>query len=72
VELKERVAWARRWDRLWGLWLTTIFVVLPLAAWIQHILAAATAGRWVALVLGAVVFPLGMLHGVAIWLGLAP
>lgn len=60
---------ARRWDRLWGLWLLIALVLMPAAAWVQHILTSALAERWVTLVLGAVVFPLGILHGIAIWLG---
>ena len=49
-----------------------ILLILPLGAWLQHIHATATAGHWLRLVVGAVVFPLGMLNGAAIWLGLAP
>ncbi len=65
-----RIIWARRWDRLWSFWLLVVFVLLPMAAWFQHIHATAIAGRWAWLVLGALVFPLGVLHGIAIWLGL--
>ncbi len=66
-----RIVWARRWDRLWSLWLLFVFVVLPMAAWFQHVQATATAGRWVWMVLDDLIFPLGVLHGIAIWLGLA-
>jgi hypothetical protein len=68
VVLEARMIWARRWDRLWGLWLMTIFVAVPVAAWLQHIHSAAMAGRWLFLVLAALVFPVGVLHGIAIWL----
>lgn len=70
--LDSRIIWARRWDRLWSLWLLAVFVVLPLTAWLQHIHSTAVAGRWILMVLGALVFPVGMLHGVAIWLGFGP
>jgi hypothetical protein len=66
-----RMIWARRWDRLWGLWLLAVFVLLPLAAWMQHIYTATVAERWFHLVLGAVVFPIGIVNGLAIWLGFA-
>ncbi|MDB5379405.1 MAG: hypothetical protein JWR00_3851, partial [Rubritepida sp.] len=42
------------------------------AAWLQHIHSAVMAGRWLFLVLGALVFPLGVLNGIAIWLDFAP
>lgn len=67
-----RIIWARRWDRLWGLWLMALFILLPIAAWVQHILTSAASERWVTLVLGAVLFPIGVLHGIAIWFGFLP
>ena len=64
-----RVVWARRWDRLWGVWLTFVLVVLPVLAWVQHLASSAMAGRWLFLVGGAVAFPVGIINGLGIWLG---
>ena len=46
-----------------------VLIGLPAAAWVQHILTCAADERWVGLVLGAIVFPVGIVHGIAVWLG---
>lgn len=38
-------------------------------AYIQHFVTAINEEMWVLLVLGAVIFPVGMLHGWLVWLG---
>lgn len=64
-----RVAWARRWDRLWALWFMILVIIIPSAAWMQHILTTAGSQRWGVMLFGAIVFPIGVLHGLCIWLG---
>ncbi|WP_421988382.1 hypothetical protein [Roseococcus sp.] len=67
-----RVARARRWDLIWGLWLAFLLVVVPTLAWVQHLVAAAEAGRWWLCLLGGLVFPIGIGNGLGIWLGFWP
>ena len=39
------------------------------AAWITHVIACIKAGAWILLALGCIVAPVGIVHGVGLWLG---
>jgi hypothetical protein len=39
-----------------------------LAAWLTHIVASASAGHIFTMLLGALIFPGGIIHGVCLWL----
>lgn len=43
---------------------------LGLGAWFQHLYSCCIDHLWVFLVAGAILFPVGILHGVGIFLGL--
>lgn len=48
------------------------FICIALAtfgAYVQHFITAINEEMWVLLVLGAVIFPVGMLHGWLVWFG---
>lgn len=50
-----------------------IAVVLPLtlfAAWVTHVIVSIQTASWVLLVMGAIVFPIGIIHGIGVWFGL--
>lgn len=50
---------------------TAIIVVLGgFAAWITHIINCFQDGEWGFLLVGALFFPLAVIHGIGIWLGL--
>jgi hypothetical protein len=53
-------------------WLATVvFVfVLPLAAWITHVINTIQDEQWILLIVGAFVFPIGIIHGIGVWFGL--
>lgn len=57
---------AKALDGLLGLLAT----LLMAGAWATHVVACATQGLWTFLTLGLVVFPVALVHGVAVWLGL--
>lgn len=44
-------------------------MILMVGAWIQHFITSIAQELWVLLVLGAVIPPLGVLHGILVWLG---
>lgn len=44
-------------------------VILLLAAYITHIITCLLAGKYLLLLVGAIVAPVGMLHGIGIWFG---
>lgn len=46
------------------LWLAMV------AAWVTHIVFCITHAAWLLLIAGALVFPVGVIHGISIWLGL--
>lgn len=39
------------------------------AAWITHIIVCLSAAKYTLLLVGAFVFPVGIIHGVGIWFG---
>jgi hypothetical protein len=58
----------RRLD--WGkLILSSLFTAPFLAAWVQHVYSCLAADRWQFLIVGALLFPIGIVHGWGIWLG---
>ncbi len=52
-------------DGLLGL----LVVLLVASSWLTHVVVCAAEGLWTFLVVGLVVFPVAILHGVAVWLG---
>lgn len=54
---------------LLGLFLFVGVMLATVGAYIQHFVTSINEEMWVLLVLGAVIFPLGMLHGWLVWLG---
>ena len=46
-----------------GLWLAAA------AAWVTHVAVTIMAKAWVLLLVGALVPPVGVVHGVLVWLG---
>lgn len=53
--------------------LGTGFVALLLAtvaAWITHVIVCIKASAWILLAFGCIVAPVGVIHGVGVWLGL--
>lgn len=45
-------------------------ILLPIAAWFQHLYTCFTEEAWGFLIAGAIMFPIAIVHGVGIWLGL--
>ena len=39
------------------------------AAWVTHIIACLLSAKYLLLIAGAIVFPVGMIHGYGIWFG---
>jgi|GEM_PF-3272218 len=45
-------------------------VFMMLASWAQHVLSCIREEQWILLIVGAIVPPVGWLHGIAVWLGM--
>jgi hypothetical protein len=39
------------------------------AAWLTHVITCFATGAWGFLLAGAIFFPVGVIHGIGIWLG---
>jgi len=46
-----------------GIWLACV------AAWITHVVVTIKTSAWVLLAIGAIIFPVGVIHGVGVWFG---
>lgn len=46
--------------------------VVSAGAWITHVMACIKASAWILLAFGCVVAPVGVIHGIGIWLGVFP
>jgi len=42
----------------------------PLAAWLTHIIVCLIQAKYFLLVVGAFIWPVGIIHGLGIWLGI--
>lgn len=42
------------------------------AAWLTHIVTCLNEGLWGFLIAGALFFPIGIIHGIGIWMGVWP
>lgn len=43
--------------------------VVPLAAWLTHVINTIQNEEWVFLLAGAIFAPIGVIHGIGIWFG---
>jgi hypothetical protein len=51
--------------------LTALFLGLAsFAAWLTHIITAIAAKAWLFMIVGALIAPVAVAHGVSVWLGL--
>ncbi|SDK41703.1 hypothetical protein [Bradyrhizobium ottawaense] len=44
--------------------------LLALCAWVTHVVSCLKAGAIALLLIGAIIFPIGVIHGWLIWLGI--
>lgn len=49
--------------------LTLATALACIAAWITHVVVCIKTASWILLLFGCVVAPVGVIHGVGIWLG---
>ena len=47
-----------------------LFVVLLIAGWLTHIIVTIQTAKWILLLAGAILFPIGIIHGWGLWFGL--
>lgn len=47
----------------------TIVYIAFFLAWLTHIVTCISDDRWGLLIAGALIFPVGIIHGVGVWFG---
>lgn len=48
-------------------WLSIVAALI--AAWITHVIVCIKAAAWILLLFGCVVAPVGVIHGIGVWIG---
>lgn len=46
------------------------FLFLSIGGWLQHLYTCFSQGKWGFLIAGAICFPVAVIHGWGIWLGI--
>ncbi|MDR5008262.1 hypothetical protein RGK87_04470 [Agrobacterium fabacearum] len=44
-------------------------IVAAVAAWVTHVYVCIQASAWILLAFGCIVAPVGIIHGIGVWLG---
>lgn len=44
-------------------------MVISILAWLTHVITSLNEGWWGFLIAGALFFPIGIIHGIGLWLG---
>lgn len=50
-----------------GAWAAMILTIA--AAWVTHVVVCIKASAWILLIVGSIVAPVGVVHGIGVWLG---
>ncbi|QIW87847.1 hypothetical protein Ab1vBOLIVR5_gp199c [Agrobacterium phage OLIVR5] len=45
-------------------------VLIPALAWITHVVVCIKTSSWILLAFGAIIFPIGIIHGICVWVGI--
>lgn len=53
-----------------GITAVLALVLTTIAAWITHVIVCIKASAWILLAFGCIVAPVGVIHGIGIWLGI--
>ena len=62
---------SKLFDLAIGVGLAYIGVVLLLiAGWLTHVIVTIQTANWILLLAGAILFPIGIIHGWGLWFGL--
>lgn len=53
-----------------GIFASFLFVIVVFAGWLTHIVVTIQAASWGLLIAGAIMAPVGIIHGWGIWFGI--
>lgn len=63
VSMKEWVSVLAVWFSVLAIWGSV------LGGWLTHVIVCIAAGKWGFLIAGALFFPIGIIHGLGVWIG---
>lgn len=46
-----------------------LLVLWIVAAWLTHVIVSIQSAKWILLLAGAILFPVGCVHGTGVWFG---
>lgn len=49
--------------------LQVALAIWVVGAWLTHVIVCIGTSKWLLLIAGAIVFPVGCVHGTGVWLG---
>lgn len=49
--------------------LQIILIFMPMAAWLTHVIVCLLQAKYLLLIAGAIIFPVGIIHGFGLWFG---
>lgn len=52
-----------------GITACIVLFLTTIAAWITHVIVCIKASAWILLAFGCIVAPIGVIHGIGVWLG---
>jgi predicted neutral ceramidase superfamily lipid hydrolase len=47
----------------------SLLLFSPIIAWLTHVITCIQTEKWLLLLAGAIMFPIGILHGFGLWIG---
>lgn len=53
-----------------GITAVLALILTTIAAWITHVIVCIKASAWILLAFGCIVAPVGVIHGIGVWLGI--
>jgi len=56
-------------DFVWSIACFALAISIP-CSWVTHVIRCILDESWILLILGAIVFPIGCVHGFGVWLGI--
>lgn len=51
--------------------IAAVFGITVVAAWVTHVIHCLVAAKYLLLIAGAFVFPVGIIHGIGLWWGVS-
>lgn len=47
--------------------LAMMLFIMFISAWLTHVIVSISVGAWGLLIAGAILFPIGIVHGIGVW-----